>query len=116
MKIDRELYKAWESTKILIDGEICQFMQSVNVEQAEKIIRERYENKPNDFITLDKIEQFEELDYKLTRQDVLTKIFGKSNQYPTRQQKLDEYFQQFKQFAKIENTTNNKIYHCFKLY
>lgn len=116
MKIDRELYKAWESTKILIDGEICQFMQSGNVEQAEKIIRERYENKPNDFITLDKIEQFEELDYKLTWQDVLTKIFGKSTQYPTRQQKLDEYFQQFKQFAKLENTTNNKIYHCFKLY
>lgn len=116
MKIDRELYKVWESTKILIDGDICQFMQSGNVEQAEKIIRDRYENKPTDFITLEKIEKFERLDYKLTWQDVLTKIFGKLEQYPTRQQKLDEYYQQFRQFAKLENATNDKIYHTFKLY
>lgn len=116
MKIDRELYKVWESTKLLIDGDICQFMQSGNTEQAERIIRERYENKPNDFITLDKIEKFEELDYKLTWQDVLTKIFGKLEQYPTRQQKLDDYYQQFRQFAKLENATNDKIYHIFKLY
>lgn len=116
MKIDRELYKAWESSKLLVDGDICQFMQAGNVEQAEKIMRERYENKPNEFITLEKIEKMEHLDYKITWQDVLAKVFGKLDYYPTREQKLDEYFQQFKQFAKLDNVTDDKIYHSFKMY
>lgn len=116
MKIDRELYNSWEKTKIFADGEICQFMDVGNFDEAEKIIRERYENKPSEFITLDKIEKFEELDYKLTWRDVLAKIFGKFNNYPTREEKITEYYNQFKQFAKLDELADNKIYHCFKLY
>ena len=116
MKIDRELYKAWETTKIQADKQIDSLITAGNYDEAEKLVRERYENKPNEFITLDKIERTHQLDYKLTWKDVLNKIFSKLINYPTRQEKLLKYFDEFKQFANLDASNIDDVYQCFKLY
>ena len=92
MKIDRELYKAWETTKIQADKQIGNLVTAGNHDEAEKLVCERYENKPNEFITLDKIERTHQLDYRLTWKDVLNKIFESVDNYPTRDEKLLKYF------------------------
>lgn len=116
MKVDRERYKTWEETKVYTDEQITVFMSNGRYDDAENIIRERYENKPTEFITLDKIERMFAVDYKLTWKDVLNKIFHKLTKYPTREEKIKQAFAEFKQFAQISNEKLKDIEEIFKLY
>jgi type I restriction enzyme R subunit len=116
MKIDRELYKSWEETKVYADPQIAVFMSAGQYDDAESIIRERYENKSQEFMTLDKIERIEGVDYKLTWKDVLNKIFHKLMKYPTRDEKIKQYFLEFKQFAQLSREDHKEIESAFELY
>jgi type I restriction enzyme R subunit len=116
MKVDRERYKTWEETKVYTDEQITVFMSNGRYDDAENIIREYYENKPTEFITLDKIERMFAVDYKLTWKDVLNKIFYKLTRYPTREEKIKQAFAEFKQFAQISNEQLRDIEEIFKLY
>lgn len=94
MKIDRELFQRW-ARPILSDNDIS---TAVNLEQWEKastILRDRYVNKPEDFVTLEKLIRAEGLDRRLTWREVLERIFGIIPGFKSRSELLEEEVQKF---------------------
>ncbi len=94
MKIDRKLF---EKAKNKIEQDI-DIKQAVDLEQwdkAIKILRNKYENKPELYLTFEKIRKSEELDRRLTWREVLERIFGLISHFKTKNEKLEEECDKF---------------------
>lgn len=75
MRIDRELYR--KVSKILMeDTDIQEAVNNDNWDRAIYIAKEKYENKPDLYLNLDKLRQAENFDRKLSWREVLERIFG----------------------------------------
>lgn len=82
MRVDRELYK--KTSMIHEDKDIMALIAQDNWEQAITITRERYENKPNEYLTLEK------LNNAATWLDVLKFIFNKVDKLRTKNDVIEE--------------------------
>ena len=63
---------------------------------------ENYANKPEDYVTIEKLIRSEGLDRRLTWKEVLMRIFGLIDRFKTRDELLDEEFQKFVAIHKPE--------------
>ncbi len=94
MKIDRKLFeKAKEA--IQQDVEVKQAVEQEQWDKAIRLMREKYEDKPELFLNLEKIRKSENLDRRLTWREFLERIFGLIDIFPTKDEKLEEEVAQF---------------------
>ena len=101
MKIDRKLFERF-SRPILDDPELVQAVVDRQWEHAVHLLRENYADKPEDYVTIEKLIRSEGLDRRLTWKEVLMRIFGLIDRFKTRDELLDEEFQKFVAIHKPE--------------
>ena len=89
MKIDRELFQQAKDT-FTKDSDISNAVKNENWILAENIVRERYENKPNLFVTLDKLKRAENLDRRLSWREVLQRAFGLITRFKSKDELLED--------------------------
>ena len=89
MKIDRELFQQAKDT-FTKDTDISNAVQNENWALAENIVRERYENQPNLFVTLDKLKRSENLDRRLSWREVLQRAFGLISRFKSKDELLED--------------------------
>ena len=94
MRVDRELWSK-ASAEIAQDLDIKQAVQNDMWDRAISIVRERYEDKPELYLTLDKIRRSENLDRRVTWREVLQRVFGITERFTNRDEMLEEEFQKF---------------------
>ncbi|NSW54207.1 MAG: DEAD/DEAH box helicase family protein [Anaerolineae bacterium] len=94
MKIDRELFQRW-ARPILADADISTAVDLEQWDKATAILRDRYVDKPQDFVTLEKLIHSEGLDRRLTWREVLERIFGIIPGFKSRSELLEEEVQKF---------------------
>lgn len=89
MRIDRELFQQAKET-FTQDEDIANAVNNENWTLAENIIRERYENKPNLYVTLDKLKKSEKLDRRLSWREVLQRAFGFITRFKSKDELLED--------------------------
>ena len=95
MKIDRKLFEKARET-IQRDKDIETAVQNEQWDRAIHITRERYEYKPELYLTLDKIRKSENLDRRLDWRETLERIFGLvEDRFPSKEEKLDRIVDEF---------------------
>ncbi|QLH53432.1 MAG: Type I restriction-modification system, restriction subunit R [Candidatus Kapaibacterium sp.] len=94
MKIDRKFFEKASDT-VRQDDEIKKAIENNLWDLAINIIREKYENKPELFITLQKLQKSLNLDRKLTWREYLEYIFGFIDRIKTKNEMLDEECDKF---------------------
>ena len=102
MRVDRELFETF-ARPVKEDTDIADAVTNEQWDKAIKILRERYENKPEDFITLEKLMRADNMDRRLTWKEVLQRAFGIIDGYKSRDDLLEEEFQKFVAIHKPEN-------------
>jgi type I restriction enzyme R subunit len=101
MKIDRKLFERF-SKPILDDRALTRAVENQQWELAVQMLRDNYANRPEDYVTIEKLIQSEGLDRRLTWKEVLMRIFGLIDRFKTRDELLDEEFQKFVAINKPE--------------
>lgn len=94
MKIDRELFQQAKET-FTQDIDITNAVNNENWALAENIAREKYENQPNLFLTLDKLKRSENLDRRLSWKEVLQRAFGFIPKFKNKDELLEDECDKF---------------------
>ncbi len=94
MKIDRKLFERF-SKPILEDQTLADAVENHQWERAIERLRDCYANKPEDYVTIEKLMKTEGLDRRLSWKEVLMRIFGQIDHFKTRDELLEEEFQKF---------------------
>ena len=115
MRIDRLLFEKARDV-IKQDAEVSQAVQDEQWERAVRLLRERYEDKPELFLTLDKLRRSEKLDRRLTWREFLERVFGLIDAFPSRDQKLEQEVAQFIAIHKPESRYVPLIRNYIKAY
>ena len=89
MKIDRELFQQFKET-VTADEEIKTAVNNEDWQTAEDLTREKYENKPKLFITLEKLMKAEMLDRRLSWKEVLQRAFGLLSKFKNQDELLED--------------------------
>lgn len=94
MKVDRKLFERF-SKPILADPDLTNAVMMHQWERAIQLLRDNYANKPEEYVTIDKLMHAEGMDRRLTWKEVLMRIFGMIDHFKTRDELLKEEFQKF---------------------
>lgn len=89
MRIDRELFKQFEQ-EVVNDTDIQNAVQNEEWQRAENLAIERFEDKPELFVNLEKIREMEKLDRKLSWKEVLQRAFGLISRFKTQDELLED--------------------------
>ncbi|WP_462137991.1 DEAD/DEAH box helicase family protein [Candidatus Mycalebacterium sp.] len=87
LRVDRELFAGFRNS-VKKDDEIRESVESEDWDKAVNLTRERYENKPDDFISPEKIAVANNLDRLLQTREVLEFIFGVIDKFKDRRELL----------------------------
>jgi type I restriction enzyme R subunit len=101
MKVDRMFFQTFDET-VKQDSEIAQLIDEGNFESAEAILKEKYENKPNEFYTLEKLRKSLKIDRKISWRELLELMFF-DNQIKG---KYDLLSDEFEKFISTNNVSN----------
>ena len=102
MRVDRELWgRARE--EIAKDKELEEMVKKDMWQQAESLIIQKYEDKPELYLNLIKIRKAEQLDRRITWKEVLQRVFGLIDHFPNREELLQEECQKFISIHKPES-------------
>lgn len=101
MRIDRELF-ALASATICEDEEIKTAVFNDQWEKAIDTLRERYEDKPNLYLNLERIRKSENLDRRVSWREVLERVFGFIDRFASKDEKLDIEVEKFISIEKPE--------------
>ena len=115
MKVDRKLFERAKE-KIQQDKEVKQAVAQEQWEKAIKILRERYENQPELYLTLYKIRKSENLDRRLTWREFLERTFGLIDAVKSKNEKLEEEVDKFISIHKPESQYVPHIRNYLKAY
>ena len=115
MKVDRKLFERAKE-KIQQDKEVKQAVAQEQWEKAIKILRERYENQPELYLTLYKIRKSENLDRRLTWREFLERTFGLIDAFKSKNEKLEEEVDKFISIHKPESQYVPHIRNYLKAY
>ena len=94
MEIDRQLFGKL-AEPVRKDEDIREAIENDQWERAIKLFRERYEDKPELYVTLEKLRQAEHVDRRLTWKEVLERIFGVIDHFKSKDELLEEEVDQF---------------------
>lgn len=115
MKVDRKLFERF-ARPIQSDEDLSEAVQQGQWERAARMVRERYENKPEDYVTLEKLMRSENLDRRLSWTEVLQRIFGMIDHFKSKNDLLEEEYQKFVAIHKPENRYALLIKNFLKAY
>ncbi len=115
MEIDRQLFGRL-AKPVRKDDDIKQAIQNDQWDRAIKLFRERYEDKPELYVTLEKLRRAEHLDRRLTWREVLERIFGIIDRFKTKDELLDEEIGQFISIQKPDARYVRPIQNFIKAY
>jgi type I restriction enzyme R subunit len=118
MKIDRMFYQRVED-QVQADTEIRDHVMAGEWDQAKDLVIHRHFDKPNDFASLDKLQIAIGMDRKITIQEFLEKTFGIIPEYKTKDQLVNDSFDQFLLTFQLEPAAQQNlasIRHYFKAY
>lgn len=94
MKIDRKLFEK-ASEELQKDEEVKLAVKNEQWDRAVGIARERYENKPQLYLTLEKVRRSENLDRRITWRELLERVFGLIDQFKNKDEMLEEECDKF---------------------
>lgn len=115
MKVDRKLFEKAKE-EIQNDEEIKEAVDSEQWDKAVQIIRERYEDKPELYLNLEKIRKSENLDRRLSWREFLERIFGLIDIFKSKDDKLEEECEKFISVCKPESKYVPYIKNYLKAY
>lgn len=115
MKIDRQLFQQAKET-ISADMDIKTAVENEQWEIAVETLREKYEDKPNLYLTLEKIRASENLDRRLSWREVLERVFGLIDRFATKDEKLNAEIETFITTRNPENSYIPNIRNFMKTY
>ena len=102
MRVDRELWgKAKE--EITKDEELKEAVSKEMWQRAETLVIQKYEDKPELYLNLEKIRKAEQLDRRITWKEVLQWAFGVIDKIPNREDLLKEECEKFISIHKPES-------------
>lgn len=93
MKVDRMFFQTFDET-VKQDEAIVQLVEDGNFESAEAILKEKYENKPSEFYTLEKLRKSLKIDRKISWRELLELMFF-GNQIKGKDDMLSDEFEKF---------------------
>jgi type I restriction enzyme R subunit len=115
MKVDRKLFeKARE--EIAKDEDVKEAVDHEQWEKAVKILRDKYEDKPELFLNLEKIRKSENLDRRLSWREFLERVFGLIDAFKSKDEKLEEEVEKFISIYKPESKYVPYIRNYLKAY
>ena len=102
MRVDREL---WGRTRDIIakDKELETAVKKEKWKQAITIAIQKYEDKPELYLNLEKIRRAEQLDRRITWREVLERVFGIIDTFPKKEELLQEECKKFISIYKPES-------------
>ncbi len=115
MKVDRKLF---ERAKEQIESDI-DIKDAVDNEQWDKaisIVREKYEDKPELYLNLEKIRNSENIDRRITWRELLEKVFGLIDTFKSKDEKLEAECEKFISIHKPESKYVPYIKNYLKAY
>ena len=101
MKVDRMFFQTFDET-VKQDVEIVQLIDDGNFESAEAILKEKYENKPSEFYTLEKLRKSLKIDRKISWRELLELMFY-GNQIKGKDDLLSDEFEKFISTNNVSN-------------
>ena len=99
-----------------MDEEIKQAVKNEQWDRAVYIVREKYENKPELYLTLEKLRKSVQLDRRITWREVLEFIFGFIDRFKTRDEKLEDECDKFISIYKPDSQDVPYIKNFLKFY
>lgn len=102
MKVDRKLFEKARD-ELQKDPEIKNAVENEHWDEAIQIIRNKYENKPQLFLSLEKIRKSENLDRRISWREFLERIFGSIDAFKSKDEKLEEECEKFISIYKPES-------------
>ena len=115
MKVDRKFFENAQD-KITSDKEIQEAVKEENWDKASQITKEKYENKPDLYLTLDKLRKLEGLDRRLTWREVIQRFFGFIKKFKNSDELMDDEFNKFVSIYKPESKYVPYIRNFMKAY
>lgn len=94
MRIDRELFKSFES-RIIMDDIIKKNVELGNWEQVISHIQQEIFDKPEEYFNLEKLRKSAKIDRKVSIREMVEKIFGIIPKFKTKDELLEEEFDKF---------------------
>ncbi len=112
MRIDREFWGNFQRT-ISADEDIKNAVDNSDWDYAVSLVKDKYENKPDLYPTLDRIKTATKLDRRLSWREILENIFGLIPRFKSRDEMLedecDKYISIVKPCAEIVPSIKNFI-------
>lgn len=115
MRVDREFFEK-ASSIIKQDKDIERAVENEQWDTAVDLTRDRYENKPEDFITLEKLRHALKLDRSLTWIELIEHIYGLIPHLKTKDELLNDEFEKFVSIYKPEARYIQAIKNFIKVY
>ncbi len=115
MKVDRRLFDRAREV-IQKDEEVKLAVEEERWDRAVQIARNKYEDKPELYLTLEKIRKSENLDRRLTWREFLERIFGLIDAFKSKDEKLEEEVEKFISIYKPESKYVPYIRNYLKAY
>ncbi len=115
MKVDRKLFDRAREI-IQKDEEVKRAVSQERWDRAVKVARDKYEDKPELYLTLEKIRKSENLDRRLTWREFLERVFGLINAFKSKDEKLEEEVEKFISIYKPESKYVPYIRNYLKAY
>jgi len=101
MKVDRMFFQSFDET-VKQDAEIIQLIDDGNFASAEAILKEKYENKPAEFYTLEKLRKALKIDRKISWRELLELMFY-GNPIKGKDDLLSDEFEKFISTNNVDN-------------
>jgi type I restriction enzyme R subunit len=115
MKVDRKLFeKARE--ELQKDTEVKSAVENEQWDKAVQIMRNKYEDKPQLFLNLEKIRKSENLDRRISWREFLERAFGLIDVFKSKDEKLEEECEKFISIYKPESKYVPHIKNYLKAY
>jgi type I restriction enzyme, R subunit len=115
MKVDRKLFEKAKQ-ELQEDEDIKSAVENEQWEKAVTIVRDKYEDKPQLFLNLDKIRKSENLDRRISWREVLERIFGFIDKFKDKNELLEEECEKFISIYKPESKYVPYIKNYLKAY
>lgn len=115
MKVDRKLFEKARK-KLHEDTELALAVENEQWDKAVQIAREKYEDKPELFLNLEKIRKSESLDRRITWREFLERVFGLIDSFKSKDEKLEEECEKFISIYKPESKYIPHIKNFLKAY
>ena len=115
LRPDRELF-AHFAERVRTDVEVAQAVKREQWGEAVRLVREKHENKPEDYVTPKKIAKVEDLQRLLETEEVLRRIFGWIDRFKNRDELLRDEAQKFIAVERPNADEVNRAVDAFKAY